>query len=100
MIKINDQLLEYLFQLANLPISAVSSQQKTKLKTDLNSILDYINKLDQINTDNIPIFHRPYPLDDIGHDDQVKTTHFKPTFPESHNHYLVVKRIINKSDEN
>ena len=99
MIKINDQLLEYLFQLANLPASVLSDKQKTKLKKDLNSILDYVNKLNQINTDNIPVFHRPYPLNDIGHNDQVKTTHFKPAFPEHHNHYLVVKRIINKSNE-
>ena len=99
MIKINDQLLKYLFQLANLPISTLSNQQKTKLKKDLNSILDYVNKLNQIDTTNTPIFHRPYPLDDIGHEDQILPSNLNMQFPKTHNGYLVVQRIINKDDE-
>ncbi len=100
MIRVDDQLLEYLFQLANLSISTLSQKQKVKLKRDLNSILGYINKLNQIDTRDIPVFHRPYPLDDIGHDDQVQVSNLKLQFPQTHHRYLIVKRVIDKDNEN
>ncbi|NOY15134.1 MAG: hypothetical protein GXP43_02855 [bacterium] len=100
MIKIDDNLLNYLFNLARIPASRLSLVQKQKLKKDLNTILGYINKLNKLDTSSVKPFHRPYPLEDIGHDDQPDPSSQTPIkFANQKDGYLIVNRIIDKDNE-
>jgi len=98
MIKIDDKLLDYLFNLARLPTKSINRRQKTKLKQDLSQILEYISQLDQVPTQDVEVFHRPYPLEGIGHDDQVKTDRciLLPATGAKYKGYLIGHRVIDK----
>ncbi len=58
-IKITDELVEYL---ARLSMIKLSPEQFKKLKSDLQEILDHIENLNKINTENVkPTIHlNPY----------------------------------------
>lgn len=53
-IKIDDKLIYYLSKLSQLSVSDIE-----KLKSDLQSIIDYFEVLSEINTDNIDPMYTP-----------------------------------------
>ena len=49
--KINDELIEYIAELSRLELSA---EEKEARKKDLSDILDYMDKLNELNTEGLP----------------------------------------------
>ena len=57
--KINDELIEYLEELSRLRLS---DEQKEKAKTDLSEILNYIDKLNELDTTDVEAISHPCPF--------------------------------------
>jgi aspartyl-tRNA(Asn)/glutamyl-tRNA(Gln) amidotransferase subunit C len=49
--KVSDNDVSYVADLANLELS---SEERARMVRDLNSILEYIDRLSQLNTENVP----------------------------------------------
>lgn len=49
--KVSDKDVSYVADLANLELTA---EERARMVRDLNSILEYIDRLNQLNTDNVP----------------------------------------------
>jgi aspartyl-tRNA(Asn)/glutamyl-tRNA(Gln) amidotransferase subunit C len=49
-VKVTDQDVSYVADLANLQLS---EEERTRMVRDLNSILDYVDLLNQLNTDHV-----------------------------------------------
>jgi aspartyl-tRNA(Asn)/glutamyl-tRNA(Gln) amidotransferase subunit C len=49
--KVTEQDVAYVADLANLELTA---DERVRMLRDLNSILDYVDRLNELNTDNVP----------------------------------------------
>ena len=49
--KVSDKDVSYVAELANLELTA---EERARMLRDLNSILEYIDRLNQLNTENVP----------------------------------------------
>ena len=69
--KINDQILQYTAALAKL---TVSDEEKEKLAFDLERILDYIETMNGLDTDNIEPMSHVMPISNVFREDLVTNT--------------------------
>ncbi len=95
--KVDDKLLDYLFQLAHLP--PASPSKKKQLKGELSRILEYVTQLTEVDTKEVEILQRPYPLKNVGHKDEVVNSGLGPEIlppTKKYNNYLVVAGLIDK----
>lgn len=61
--------IEYIAQLANL---GLTEKEKDKIKQDLEVILDYVEKLNELNTENIPLTTSILSLENILREDKIE----------------------------
>ncbi|HDD64547.1 MAG TPA: Asp-tRNA(Asn)/Glu-tRNA(Gln) amidotransferase subunit GatC [Firmicutes bacterium] len=61
--------VEYLGKLARIELS---EEEKKKLENDLEKILEYISKLNEVNTENVPPTNHVLPIKNVFRDDKVK----------------------------
>ncbi|GAB4449383.1 MAG: Asp-tRNA(Asn)/Glu-tRNA(Gln) amidotransferase subunit GatC [Bacteroidia bacterium] len=93
--KINEELID---QLAHLSRLEFSTEEKQKILNDLNRILDYIDQLNELNTDNVEPLIYLTPNQNILRDDVVKETLKKENAlanaPKKDSDYFRVPKII------
>ena len=61
--------VEYLGKLARIELS---EEEKKKLENDLEKILEYISKLNEVNTENVPPTYHVLPIKNVFREDKVK----------------------------
>jgi aspartyl-tRNA(Asn)/glutamyl-tRNA(Gln) amidotransferase subunit C len=85
--QIDDELISYLEDLSCLTLAA---DEKSRLKGDLQEILDYMARLDRVNTDGVP--ERSHPFDNVNvfRDDEARP---------SYDRELILKNAPEKNDE-
>ena len=66
--KINDDLIEYIGTLSRLHLSA---EEKEARKNDLSDILDYMEKLNEIDTTGLPEMTHPFERNNYFREDEV-----------------------------
>ncbi|MBQ8941763.1 MAG: Asp-tRNA(Asn)/Glu-tRNA(Gln) amidotransferase subunit GatC [Firmicutes bacterium] len=66
---IDDELIKYLEELSRLTLT---EDEEKKAKEDLTKILDYIDTLNQLDTDNVEPMSHPFPYTNNFRDDEVK----------------------------
>lgn len=93
--KINEELID---QLAHLSRLEFSTEEKQKILNDLNRILDYIDQLNELNTDNVEPLIYLTPNQNILRDDIVIETLKKEdalaNAPKKDSDYFRVPKII------
>lgn len=93
--KINEELID---QLAHLSRLEFSTEEKQKILNDLNRILDYIDQLNELNTDNVEPLIYLAPNQNILRDDVVNETLKKEdalaNAPKKDSDYFRVPKII------
>ncbi len=99
MVKVDDKLLGYLMSLSHFHLK-LDESRRNKLKKDLSAVLRYVSQLQELDTSQVEILQRPYPLKNIGHSDEVKSENYLPASvlptEKVYKNYLVVKQLINK----
>ncbi|URZ04078.1 Asp-tRNA(Asn)/Glu-tRNA(Gln) amidotransferase subunit GatC [Clostridium felsineum] len=87
--------VEYVAELARL---SFSEDEKEGLMKDLNSILLYVDKLSELNTDNVDIIVNPYYIENKFREDQVEESmDLKDVIknaPKNLEEYIVVPKVI------
>ncbi len=95
--KVDERLLDYLLNLAHLPRLAEDHRQR--LKKELSHILEYVGQLKEVPTEGVELLQRPYPLKNIGHEDEVKKSTLGPEVlpaEKRKDDYLIVAGLIDK----
>ena len=95
--KLNKRLLEKLEKLARLDLS---SDEKVEMLKDLSKILDFVDKLNEINTDNIePLIH-PHTTSNIYRNDISLNMDIKKEIlenaPNKNSDYLKVPKVVSQ----
>lgn len=67
--QINDETIEYVGILAKLELS---SEEKEQAKKDMNGMLDYIDKLNELDTDHIEPMSHVFSIHNVFREDQVE----------------------------
>jgi aspartyl-tRNA(Asn)/glutamyl-tRNA(Gln) amidotransferase subunit C len=67
--KITDDLIDYIGELSRLELSA---EEKEARKQDLTDILNYMDKLNELNTDGLPEMTHPFDAVNRFRDDELK----------------------------
>lgn len=67
--KINDETIEYVGILAKLELS---TEEKEQAKKDMNSMLDYIDKLNELDTANVEPMSHVFSIHNVFREDQVE----------------------------
>lgn len=93
----NEQ-IEHLINLAKLDLS---EREKEKLKADLSEILDYVEKLKEVDVSNVEpmtggTFLNNRYVEDKPCEDLRETRELHDAFPEKEKGYLKVPKIIEK----
>jgi aspartyl-tRNA(Asn)/glutamyl-tRNA(Gln) amidotransferase subunit C len=85
--QIDDELISYLEDLSCLTLAA---DEKRRLRGDLQEILDYMARLDMVNTDGVP--ERSHPFDNVNvfRDDVARP---------SYDRELILKNAPERNDE-
>jgi aspartyl-tRNA(Asn)/glutamyl-tRNA(Gln) amidotransferase subunit C len=85
--QIDDELISYLEDLSCLTLAA---GEKSRLRGDLQEILDYMARLDRVNTDGVP--ERSHPFDNVNvfRDDEARP---------SYDRELILKNAPERNDE-
>jgi len=87
--------VEYVAELARLEFK---EEEKDNLVNDLNKILNYMEKLDELNTDDVDIVVNPYYIENKYREDNVeKSMELKEVIdnaPESLEEYVIVPKVI------
>ncbi|MCR3761592.1 Asp-tRNA(Asn)/Glu-tRNA(Gln) amidotransferase subunit GatC [Clostridium felsineum] len=87
--------VEYVAELARL---SFSEDEKEGLMKDLNSILLYVDKLSELNTDNVDIIVNPYYIENKFREDEVEESmDLKDVIknaPKNLEEYIVVPKVI------
>lgn len=87
--------VEYVSKLARL---CFSEEEKENLVGDLNSILSYMKKLNELNTDDVEIIVNPYYIENKFREDEVEASMklrlILDNAPEKLEEYVVVPKII------
>ncbi|MFH1239192.1 MAG: Asp-tRNA(Asn)/Glu-tRNA(Gln) amidotransferase subunit GatC [bacterium] len=87
--------VEYVAKLARLDLSG---EEKEKYTVQIAKILEYVSKLNQLNTENIEPTSHVLPLENVFREDEVKPS-LKPeeilaNAPEQEDGYFKVKKVI------
>jgi len=87
--------VEYVAELARLEFK---EEEKDNFVDDLNKILNYMEKLDELNTDDVDIVVNPYYIENKYREDNVeKSMELKEVIdnaPESLEEYVIVPKVI------
>lgn len=87
--------VEYVAELARLEFN---EDEKKGLINDLNSVLGYVDKLNELNTDNVDIIVNPYYIENKFREDEVEESmDLKDVIknsPKNLEEYIVVPKII------
>ncbi|APH17905.1 Asp-tRNA(Asn)/Glu-tRNA(Gln) amidotransferase subunit GatC [Clostridium botulinum] len=87
--------VEYVAELARLQFK---EEEKDNFVNDLNKILNYMEKLDELNTDDVDIVVNPYYIENKYREDNVeKSMELKEVIdnaPESLEEYVIVPKVI------
>ncbi|KYH34687.1 glutamyl-tRNA(Gln) amidotransferase subunit C [Clostridium tepidiprofundi DSM 19306] len=87
--------VEYVAKLARLEFA---EDEKEALINDLNSILGYIDKLNELDTDDVDIVVNPYYLENKFREDEVQPSlQLKDVIDNAPKHleeYIVVPRVV------
>lgn len=65
---ISDETIEYVGILAKLELSG---EEKEQAKTDMGKMLDYIDKLNELDTDGVEPLSHVFPIDNVFREDVV-----------------------------
>ena len=66
--KISDEVIDYVSILAKLELS---EEEKEQAKSDMGSMLDYIDKLNELDTDGVEPMSHVFPVTNVFRDDVV-----------------------------
>ncbi|EPY2272732.1 Asp-tRNA(Asn)/Glu-tRNA(Gln) amidotransferase subunit GatC [Clostridium sporogenes] len=87
--------VEYVAELARLEFK---EEEKGNFVNDLNKILNYMEKLDELNTDDVDIVVNPYYIENKYREDNVeKSMELKEVIdnaPENLEEYVIVPKVI------
>ncbi|ACA55307.1 Asp-tRNA(Asn)/Glu-tRNA(Gln) amidotransferase subunit GatC [Clostridium sporogenes] len=87
--------VEYVAELARLEFK---EEEKDNFVNDLNKILNYMEKLDELNTDDVDIVVNPYYIENKYREDNVeKSMELKEVIdnaPENLEEYVIVPKVI------
>ncbi|APH14869.1 aspartyl/glutamyl-tRNA(Asn/Gln) amidotransferase, C subunit [Clostridium sporogenes] len=87
--------VEYVAELARLEFK---EEEKDNFINDLNKILNYMEKLDELNTDDVDIVVNPYYIENKYREDNIeKSMELKEVIdnaPESLEEYVIVPKVI------
>ncbi|OPJ64179.1 Asp-tRNA(Asn)/Glu-tRNA(Gln) amidotransferase subunit GatC [Clostridium oryzae] len=87
--------VEYVAELARLNFS---EEEKEQFCGDLNSILTYVEKLNELNTDDVDIIVNPYYVENKYREDEVEASmpleDVISNAPQNLEEYVVVPKII------
>ena len=93
--KLSKKDVEYI---ANLAMLELSEEEKDKYRTQLAKILDYVSKLNQLDTENIEPTAHVLPLQNVFREDEVDTSlsqkEVLSNAPEKEDNYFKVKKVI------
>ena len=93
--KITGKEVEYVAKLARLKLT---EQEKELFTEQLDSILDYMGKLNELDTENVPSTSHVLPLKNVMREDKVKDSHLQEEMlsnaPERDNNFFSVPKII------
>ncbi len=94
--KITKKDVDHVARLARL---ALSEEEKERYTAQLEPILEYIGKLNQLNTDNVPPTSHVLPLQNVWREDRVVTDLGSPddilaNAPEREGPFFKVKKVI------
>ncbi|MFH5835659.1 Asp-tRNA(Asn)/Glu-tRNA(Gln) amidotransferase subunit GatC [Proteiniclasticum sp. C24MP] len=91
--------VDYIKELARLHIS---EEEKDGLVGDLNMILSYVDKLQELDTDEVEILVNPLYIENVYREDVVEesltTEDFLMNAPERADDYLKVPSVIDRED--
>lgn len=65
---ITDETIDYVGILAKLELS---DEEKEQAKKDMSNMLDYVGKLDELDTDNTPAMSHAFPISNVFREDVV-----------------------------
>ncbi len=87
--------IEYLSRLARI---SLSDEEKAKFSSDLNSILGYIEKLSELDTEGVEPTAHPHPVTNVWQEDIVKEG-FTPeeamsNAPASRQNMIIVPKVV------
>lgn len=87
--------VEYVAELSRL---SFSEQEKENLVDDLNQILNYMEKLNELHTENVDIIVNPYYIENKFREDEVQQSMNLESIienaPQNLEEYVVVPKII------
>lgn len=93
---ISKQDVELIAKLSNLNFG---EKEEEKIIKDLEQILKYMEKLNELDTDNVEEIVNPYYMENNFRDDEIETSlHIENVIenaPNSKNEYILVPRVIN-----
>ena len=78
---ISDETMEYVGILAKLELS---DAEKEAAKKDMESMLDYIDKLNELDTSNVEPMSHVFPVQNVFREDVVKTAMVERTHLRTH----------------
>lgn len=92
---VSKQDVEYVAELARL---SFSEKEKEDLMVDLNSVLGYMDKLNELDTDNTEIIVNPYYIENKYREDEIEPSmELKAVLDNAPNkleEYVIVPKII------
>ena len=93
--KISNKEVEYVAKLARLKLT---EQEKELFTQQLDSILDYMGKLNELDTEKVPPTSHVLPLKNVMREDEVKDSHLQKEMlsnaPERDDNFFSVPKII------
>lgn len=93
--KITKKDVEYVAKLARL---ALTEEEKEKFCNQLNQILVYMEKLNELDTKDVPPTSHVLPLKNVWREDKVKPSNLSKEIiinaPEKEGNYFKVKKVI------
>ncbi len=66
--QITDETIEYVGILAKLELT---DAEKEQAKQDMSKMLDYVGKLNELDTDNVPAMSHAFPVSNVFREDEV-----------------------------
>jgi aspartyl-tRNA(Asn)/glutamyl-tRNA(Gln) amidotransferase subunit C len=92
---ISKEQIKYIAKLSRIK---TTSEEIDSLEKDLSDILNYVNKLQELNTDNVELMSESTHIKNITRDDEAKKTDNQKDiidiFPEKEKNFLKVKPIF------
>lgn len=93
--KINDQLIEYIADLSRLELN---DEEKEGRKKDLNDVLDYMDKLNELDTAGMPEMTHPFEASNVFREDIVtnedRRTEMLENAPDSKGDFFKVFKTV------